>query len=158
MPGAALVYLFGADEDVAGGARGDDFVLARAPHVTQAHLHDGAHPRQLAQAADRARVAVAQTGDLVAEVEVRVHVQDVERPVVRQAADDDRRRRVVPGHHQRRRAGRDDLAHGRRAGGQVGREVAAQLDVPAVGEARLTTLGHEWAAEVEVVVVRGSDP
>ena len=40
---AALVHLLGADQDVAGGARGDDFLLARAPHVPQPHLHDGAH-------------------------------------------------------------------------------------------------------------------
>ena len=99
------------------------FLFPRAPRVTQADLDDGAHPRHLSQAADRARVAVAQAGDLVAEVQVRVDVQDVQRPVVRQAADDHRRRRVVPGHHQRRRAGRDDLAHGRRAGGEVCGEV-----------------------------------
>ena len=148
--------LLGADEDVAGGARGDDFVLARAPHVTEPDLHDGAHPGQLAQPPDRARVAVAQAGDLVAEVQVRVDVQDVERPVVRQAADDDRRRRVVAGDDERGGAGGDDLTHGGGPGGQVRGEVAgvaAQDDVAAVDEARAGAGRHERTAEVEVVVV-----
>ena len=133
-----------------------DFFFARAPHVAEPDLHDGAHPGQLAQPPDRARVAVAQTGDLVTEVQVRVDVQDVERPVVRQAADDDRRRRVVAGDDQRGGAGRDDLPHGGGPGGQIGGEVAgvaAQDDVAAVDEARVDAGRHERTAEVEVVVV-----
>ncbi len=100
-PDTVLVDLPRGEEMVAGPAGVLHVPRPPAPHRPQPDLHDRAGARELADPPDRARVAAADPVDLVAEIDVRVDVQDVDRLTPVERLDDHRRNRVQPADDQR---------------------------------------------------------
>ena len=106
--GAELAHLPDRQDVRAHGAGGVVALLRGRGDVADADLRQAGDIRLLGRAAQRTAVAVADAVALVDEVEMRVDMHDVDRPLVGEGLDAGDVDRVVAADHHRQRAGVED--------------------------------------------------